>query len=818
MKKLYNILALLLIAFTFGGCTLSMEEWLDEPATGEVPEEKRGVDAPYTEIIPDVITVTYKYNPGVRPVTTKHRGYLAYIEADTILYFYDNMPKDLLPLEGEYLAAGITPQFPNGLNHRVLTVNNEGGLYKVVTTLATMNEVYDDLVYELDMAYIPPLNDFMEEDSTSELEYSDGAENSKIVVTDWSIYNKVKGLTDEDIKFIKRANTRSIIHSEPKIITRGSGDNNSKVDSVSWGFTYRSDLNLDDNAGTKKTNWFDKIFGKEIKEIVQRNNKFLPNNSSIYLELSLCNKTVVRAYSLVNKDDEYDKTYTETTETFKLGMAMGVDLGQRFSLGSDAEDGNILKSSWQKANQKFKFEKLKEAIGRSKVLGAIAPKIKRLKDVEIALNIGATVPVQVVFKAGLDLNFNFNGNVAVFKETGDYRCEGYEYNKGKKSPIQRKRTLPTDYSFTGSGTLLFSLIPNVSVGFRFIAGSDKVGALGVDFGIDGNIKLIEAKAEIGTTDNLKGPIYTDASIGSSCIINPFVNFYAELFGWNLWSNKLTFEQYWTLWNTASKVHPTLVQLEVPGSLGYRYDGTPIIDYTYIVSDIGCGFGNSDYLPTLTLFKNDINDKNIVAVLAPDDVPIDEKIERKKVYNYSFAFDESEEKFDPNNKYIGVPTLYNEDSDSYMYYTNSAYVFSDPKPYLNSKNLKQLYAMDVGDDPQFSDYIGMIKYQFQIELEGNNVKSAKDYGIMVDIPFLNLYGHSISLSRYNFYNNLSNRVTITFYTDYEANDRNEPIEVFVYSYLFNDNKDTYGDMNKITLEYPMEYNDDADRSNIDVTVN
>ena len=92
------------------------------------------------------------------------------------------------------------------------------------------------------------------------------------------------------------------------------------------------------------------------------------------------------------------------------------------------------------------------------------------------------------------------------------------------------------------------------------------------------------------------------------------------------------------------------------------------------------------------------------------------------------------------------------------------------------------------------------------------------GAMVDIPFLNLYGHSISLSRYNFYNNLSNRVTITFYTDYEANDRNEPIEVFVYSYLFNNNKDTYGDMNKITLEYPMEYNDDADRSNIDVTVN
>ena len=139
MKKIYNILALLLFVFTFGSCTLSMEEWLDEPATSEIPEEKRGVDAPYTETIPDVITVTYKYNPGVRPVTTKHRGYLAHIEADTILYFYDNMPKELLPLEGEYLAAGSAPQFPDGLNHRVLTVEREGGLYKVETTLATVD-------------------------------------------------------------------------------------------------------------------------------------------------------------------------------------------------------------------------------------------------------------------------------------------------------------------------------------------------------------------------------------------------------------------------------------------------------------------------------------------------------------------------------------------------------------------------------------------------------------------------------------------------------------------------------------------------------
>ena len=104
MKKLYNILSLLLIAFAVGSCTLTMEEF-EDPATGsDIPEELRGVDEPYTYNIPGVITATYKYNPGVKPVTTKSKSYLAYVENDTILYFYDNMPKELVPVAGEYLA------------------------------------------------------------------------------------------------------------------------------------------------------------------------------------------------------------------------------------------------------------------------------------------------------------------------------------------------------------------------------------------------------------------------------------------------------------------------------------------------------------------------------------------------------------------------------------------------------------------------------------------------------------------------------------------------------------------------------------------
>ena len=46
MKKLSHILSLLLVSFLLNGCTLMMEDF-------EIPEEERGVDEPYTEVLPD---------------------------------------------------------------------------------------------------------------------------------------------------------------------------------------------------------------------------------------------------------------------------------------------------------------------------------------------------------------------------------------------------------------------------------------------------------------------------------------------------------------------------------------------------------------------------------------------------------------------------------------------------------------------------------------------------------------------------------------------------------------------------------------------
>ena len=87
-----------LIVLVLGSCTLSMEEWV-------LPEEERGVHEPYT-VKNDNIEVTYQYNEDVKPITKNVMEYFVASEADTILYFADNVRKDWIPEVGEIAAMG----------------------------------------------------------------------------------------------------------------------------------------------------------------------------------------------------------------------------------------------------------------------------------------------------------------------------------------------------------------------------------------------------------------------------------------------------------------------------------------------------------------------------------------------------------------------------------------------------------------------------------------------------------------------------------------------------------------------------------------
>src|SRR3712207_1011621 len=124
MKKPFYILALLVVSALFGGCTLSMDEYL-------MPEEDKGVYEPYT-VKTDVVNVTYEYNDGVKPITNNVMAYLATVEADTILYFKDNVPDEWLPAKGGYVQIGCNETFPLGYNGRVLQRSEANGLIRLV--------------------------------------------------------------------------------------------------------------------------------------------------------------------------------------------------------------------------------------------------------------------------------------------------------------------------------------------------------------------------------------------------------------------------------------------------------------------------------------------------------------------------------------------------------------------------------------------------------------------------------------------------------------------------------------------------------------
>ena len=772
MKKLYNILSLLLIAFAVGSCTLTMEEF-EDPATGsDIPEELRGVDEPYTYNIPGVITATYKYNPGVKPVTTKSKSYLAYVENDTILYFYDNMPKELVPVAGEYLATGCSPELPNGLNNLVLEVTRAGGLYRVFTSRATVDEVYEELNYVLDYTYNPPIAETLEADTitTDSMEY---ASDEIKMIDDWSLYeaynngslNKINGKTRAD--------------AQPKDTT------------TTWGFKYVLDFKPD--GGTDKWNWYQRIFNKAVFNHVKSNSALIPGfEKDFYLEISYRNTTNVRCYSAVNKAEKYEKTYNLTTETNKLGLALGMNYGRKFTLVDKSQDFAVK----NKPNNPTEYWDSKKIVESLNALKRQPLQRESMKKLGYTIYIPGTVPVAFVFKFNFDIEFNFNGNVALYRESTTVRKEGYEYNKGEKTPIQDEWEEDPSYSVIGSGSATFALVPTISAGVQFS------GSIGADVGVTGRLALLELKAEAGYNPKLKGSIYANATLSSSFTINPFVNFYVSPFGWDLWNHRVDFDTL-AIYNTNNTINPKLSISEVPGSLNIDYKGNTKISYAYSVRDLGISLFGGDYEPSVAIFVDDISDDNLHGY-GYEPYPTDEPIEKYGYYSFEYEFAKNNQEYDPERKYIAVPALYNPNIEEYLYYTGNGYVLKTPDTKLFIVGGAQEEAIEENGDFNFTDEVGMVKYRFAIDVETVNRELASDFGIYVSIPELGIVEKQISLKR-TIYGNGVYTISLSFTSDYVADKQKLNVEISGYTV-----HGVTGEMNfsevsgNLELKYPMEY--------------
>ncbi len=134
-------LLLFFLSFLLSSCVLTMDDYT------QIPEEERGVGEPYT-YQDSLITCTYQFRDGVKPMGANALQYLLGVR-DSTIYFSDDIPSELLPKVGGYVTAGISRTLPNGLFHKVLSINRSSGMVGLTLTSAQETEIFEDYYLNL---------------------------------------------------------------------------------------------------------------------------------------------------------------------------------------------------------------------------------------------------------------------------------------------------------------------------------------------------------------------------------------------------------------------------------------------------------------------------------------------------------------------------------------------------------------------------------------------------------------------------------------------------------------------------------------------
>lgn len=178
IEKKFRLFCGMLAALLFASCTLVMD---DLPAESDVKAyaediETVGFDEPYTQET-EYGDITFQYGDSTNVLKKAAFDYLIKVDGDSILYFTDNIPSELLVRPGYYVSMGCSRILPQGLCSKVLSLVHEPGMYKMVTTRVAQEEVFDQYNLDLNVDYktmvssieIDNETEIVESDSTAEL-------------------------------------------------------------------------------------------------------------------------------------------------------------------------------------------------------------------------------------------------------------------------------------------------------------------------------------------------------------------------------------------------------------------------------------------------------------------------------------------------------------------------------------------------------------------------------------------------------------------------------------------------------------------------
>ena len=411
-QRYFRALPFLIILLFTAGCTLVLEEY-------NIPEEEQGFDEPVT-INNELGSVTYQYNEGVQPVTNNVQEYLTRVEDDTILYFSSDIPKKWLPTRGGLLAAGCTRKLPEGLNHRVVSVDKEGSEYRVVVTTATRQEVYKDLKIKIEYDYLAPHREAYDS------------------LTLDSLGIDIDDLAEYDFSLVDSAYGEPRDHAPKRVLCKPGNQKVQRFLATRAGKSEDKDttINIPNFSITFGSDWAQFTVGGKISHT---------SHQHIYYE--------------EDQAADYKKNYTDDSSETTFDLSMSFDFTK-----------DIIKGEVKQPIATEDYQTMCEKLAEVRKDKSLPKKDKKLKMAEIKAPFPAPVPLLLVIK--FEGNISFSGSIFGNAQITYHHAKtrnGYIYNKGEKTPIQEilaPASTTVDNFFIG-GTATFSAFVRAGVGLEF---------------------------------------------------------------------------------------------------------------------------------------------------------------------------------------------------------------------------------------------------------------------------------------------------------------------------------------------------------------
>lgn len=466
-----------------------MEEWAPR-------EEDLGKEEAVT-LENEYGSLTFQFNDSVLYVTESIQDqYLVRVEADSILYFSDNLPAEWRPYVGMKMAAGISHLLPYGLNSRVLSVEDVGGFYKVVTTRVEVEEVYQTLDYELDASIAQPDLTGLTEEELKDYGYElvvDPVTGDSTIV-DWNEYDVAHGLRPKAAKrrslkqYIRRMTRADAENGDKPKDGSEDGHKDDGLEEVEDDYSHwMQDEFIDVHYDSRNENQWrvgkgkaaDVFYGifEELTKATKALTGTLQDGENFYTTADLALVEYNKVHCVRKEKEKYEEQWIDSYWEWQLGLEAGIEFKPL-----EGNKDKVLDASDFVEYAKWASDRMKDLRQKTKISAE-----KKWDNLKIRVIFTTTpVPMAVVAGASFKPIIELNGSIAV---KGRYITEtmrsGNITRNGKReffpnTPIENPDAKPglhlDDVFLNGSMKL--------GVGARVYGGIEIAGTASVTIGIN----------------------------------------------------------------------------------------------------------------------------------------------------------------------------------------------------------------------------------------------------------------------------------------------------------------------------------------------